>query len=217
MIRTCFAFFVAFSICNALATAKLVDELSSEQLQTLKGGQLVKKIEDVADNTWPRVTIYQTVRATPEEVMAVFIDYVNAKEFTPDVISSEIAKVISPKVKEVDYVVKVPLLANESYAVRNTLTSLGDASYRVSWTMLRSTYMKSGTGDFTVEPFNGGTLMRHTSLTEPGSKLVAPLKGFALTQVEKTVASLKNYIEKMKSSQPQKLNDLVSQLNAALK
>jgi len=211
------AFFVAVFVCSGSVAAKLADELTPAQLRTLESGKPVKKIENVAGVAWPRVTIYQTLHTAPEEAMAIYADYVNKKEFTPDVVSTEIVKTISPRIKEVNYVMKVPLLPNESYTVRNTLESLDAASYRVSWTMLRSTYMKSGSGDFAVEPFNGGTLMRQSSLTEPASKLVAPLKGFAITQMEKTLASLKSHAEKMKTSQPEKLDTLVSQLKAATK
>jgi len=212
------ALLVIFPACIGLTVAAgLTGGLSPEQLQALKSGQQVKQIEDISDSVWPRVSIYQTIAATPKQVMAVFTDYTNAKEYTPGVTSSEISKTISSQVKEVDYVVKVPFLADEHYTVRNTFKTLGSSSYRVSWTMVRSTYMKSSEGDFTVEPFNGGTLVRHRNLSSPASSLVTPLKAFALEQSSKTVASLKNLVETMKDTQPQQLDSLVTQFKTTIK
>ena len=96
-------FFLLAAVVCATAPriwAGLLDELDAADRAKVLAGQQVLLKEEVEGKPWPRVRVYQLVRATPEEVAAVFFDYDNSKTFVPDLLHSKISKKISPCVLE---------------------------------------------------------------------------------------------------------------------
>jgi len=198
-----------------LAVAGIRTELTSTQLNDLERGQQVVVKEEVEGRPWPRLRIYQKVAATPEEVLAVFCDYAQATTFVPDVIKSEISRMISPCVLEVDYQIDIPMLPDESYTTRNSLSSSGD-SYKVAWVLVRALQTKASEGTLRVEPAEGGALLCYTNLVTPGSSMAGLLRIPAIERMKTTVAAIVKKVEKQKAEAPAALQKQILRLREAL-
>ena len=212
-------YFLCLAACVAVlpaATAGLLEDLSRDQQLELEKGDLIVLEQDIPGKPWPRVRIYKRIKATPEEVAAVFFDYDQAKTFIPDVLESKISKKIAPCVVEVDYEVNVPILSDEAYTALNEMKALGE-SYQVSWTLLRALQTKAAEGNLLIEPFeNGSSVIRYTNLVTPSSGMAKILKGPALFRMQKTVLAIGEKVEKQKSSHPLQLATQVARLREAL-
>ena len=172
--------------------------------------------QDFSGKPWPRVRIYKRIKATPEEVAAVFFDYDQAKTFIPDVLESKISKKITPSVMEVDYAVEVPILSDEVYTARNEMKALGEG-YQASWTLLRALQTKAAEGNMLIEPFENGTsVIRYTNLVTPSSGMAKILKFPALSRMQKTVLAIGQKVEQQKSKNPAELAAQVARLREAL-
>lgn len=195
----------------------LLDELDHGQREAVLAGGQVMLQEEIAGKPWPRVRVFQTVQATPEEVAAVFFDYENAKAYVPDLLHSRISKTVSPCVLEVDYEVDVPILADEAYTARNELRALHGGGFDVSWILLRALQTKGAEGNLRIEPHGeGGSVIRYTNLVTPATGMAKILKTLALARMEKTVAAIANRVESQKKNHPRDLARQVAALREAL-
>lgn len=196
--------------------AGILDDLSKEDQARLKNGRQVVASESLEGYPWPRVRVYQKVDARPEELMAVFFDYEKSKDFVPNCEKSEISKRIDRRTFEVDYLVNVPIFADEAYTVRNQL-SRSRNPMKVEWKVLRATSILESEGSLLVEPLgDGGAVLCYTNLVKPASSVAAILKGVALGQMKDTVKAIVEQVEKQKSENPDTLAQQLERLEAAL-
>lgn len=175
------------------AQAGVLNDLSSDDQARVKSGRQIMTSEPLDGYPWPRVRVYQTVNASPREVMAIFFDYDNAKNFVPNCEKSAISKKINARTFEVDYLVNVPILPDEAYTVLNELSGSSDC-LRVDWRVLRATSIKESEGELVVEPLGRGSVLRYTNLVKPGSRAAGLLKGIALGQMKDTVNAIVNQV-----------------------
>jgi hypothetical protein len=214
-LRSCVAL-AALWAASGLQAGGLIDALAPADAARVRAGGQVLVTEDVSGLPWPRARIYQAVEATPEEVMAVFFDYDNACDFVPNCQKSKISKVIDPVTCEVDYVVAVPILADEAYTARNSLHAEEGGRLVVEWSVLRASSIKSSMGSFTVEPFGEGSILCYKNLVEPSSQAAMLLKGVAMGQMRDTVSALVAQVKRKRADQPGKLQAQVGRMRAAL-
>ncbi|MEI6280091.1 MAG: hypothetical protein WCQ16_12025 [Verrucomicrobiae bacterium] len=201
-----------------LRAESLLNDLDKAQLYQVTRGTQVVTMESVEGKPWPRVKLYQRVRATPEEVAAVFFDYRNAKGYIPKVFKSDISRHISPCVLEVDYGIDVPLyLPDEFYTVRNSLTAGEDGSYCVTWILLRALQTKASEGNLRIECFHDGSVLCYTNFVTPSSAMAGLLKLFAIEQMRNTVQAIVHQVEKLKRENPEALKQEVLDLQEALR
>lgn len=196
---------------------EIVKELNSGQVSDVKKGTQVVITEDIEGKPWPRVRVYEIIRASPEEAVAVFTDYNGAKGYVPNLLKSEVAQRLSAVVADVDYGLDVPILPDEFYTVRNTLKFSPPDCYRVDWKLLRAVQTKDSVGAFRVEPFEGLTLLCYENLVTPGSSMAPLLKGHAIKQMKQTVDAIVRQIEKQKTSNATDLQRQVEALREAVK
>ena len=210
---------IALIACARLLSAEsLLDDLDKAQLDQVARGEQVMIKQEVEGKPWPRVKLYQKVRATPEEVAAVFFDYREAKGYIPKVFKSNISNRPSPCVLDVDYGIDIPLFfPDEFYTARNSLTADGDGSYCVSWVLLRAIQTKASEGSLRIEGFQDGAAIRYTNLATPGSAIAPLLKLLAVEQLKDTVHAIVRQVEKQKRENPEALKQEVSSLQEALK
>ena len=204
-------------IPGQLHAYSLLDDLTESQKNTVEsGGQIVIE-KEMPDKPWPRVIVYQRVKATPEEVAAVFLDYENAKSYIPDVLGSTISKSISPKISEVDYWVDVPILPDEHYTARNEISKPENNVYVISWKVIRALQTKDAEGHLRIEALPSGfSVIRYTNLVTPGSSMAKILRTPAIERMKKSVHSIVNHTEKQKSLHPTELAKQVAALQAAI-
>lgn len=199
-----------------LRAGDLATELTSSQMMQIKKGSQVIRVEDVDGCPWPRVTIYQKVKAEPEEVAAVFFDFEDSKRFIPNVLKSEISRQVFPHVLEVDYAINIPIFPDEYYTVRNTLSQPAPKCYGISWKLLKAVQTKDSVGSFHTEPFEEGTLMRYQNLVTPGSSMAGLLRRVAIGQMEDAASAIADRAESLKKSNPDQLVPKVRKMQAAL-
>jgi hypothetical protein len=208
-------FFLLVAVIGATAAkgfAGLLDELDASDRAKVLAGHQVALQEEVEGKPWPRLRIYQLVRASAEDVAAVFFDYDNSKTFVPDLLHSKISKKISPCVLEVDYEVEVPILADEAYTARNVLKTTDDGGYRVSWNLVRALQTKDATGHLRIDPHGEGeSIICYTNLVTPSSGMAGILKKIGISRMKKTVEAMVRQIQNQKSNHP---NDLARQVAA---
>lgn len=197
------------------AQANPAPELTPAQLAELQSGRQVVLLEEVSGQPWPRIRIFQIARAKPEEVAAVFFDYTNAKDYIPKLLKSEISKTLSPCVIEVDYGIDVPLLADEFYTARNSLTERS-GTYRIEWTLVRALQTKASEGSLRIERLGNDSLLCYTNLVTPGSRMAGILRIPAIDQMKNTVAAIVRQAESQKNANPADLRRQVTLLRAAL-
>jgi hypothetical protein len=198
-----------------LAQAGLFSDLSTADQNKVKAGEQVMTTEILDGYPWPRVRVYQMIKATPREVMAVFTDYNNACQFVPNCLKSKISKNVNPLVTEVDYVIDVPMLADEAYTVRDTLSAAGGGALVVSWKMLRATSIEESAGNLHAEPFGAdASIIRYTNLVKPSSVAAPLLKGVAMSQMKDTVQAIADQVEKVKPTPGMKAH--LGRVDAAL-
>jgi hypothetical protein len=201
--------------CPVLLASSLLEDLDAKQVAGLASGDQIVILCDVEGKPWPRVQVYQKVAAAPNEVAAVFFDYKNAKSYVPKILKSEISRQVSPCVAEVDYGIDVPILPDEFYTARNTLTR-DESGFVVSWKLLRALQTKDSEGNLRIEPWEDGSVIRYTNLVTPGSRMAGLLKSIAIGQMKDTVNAIATQAGRQKSQNPEDLKAQVRALESAL-
>ena len=204
--------------------AQAVHELTPEQWTAIDAGKDVVMTWTVSSSSWPRACVFRYVDATPEEAAAVFTDYERHVAYIPDLTKARISRVIDPATVEVDYRLRVPIVADEDYTVRDHVSSAGDTSYMVEWTLVRATTTKATEGSIRFEPHRlatsarAGTLMAYCNLVTPGSRLAGLrfVRSRALSQVRETARAVGDEVSRQRVSDPQRLAAEMRVLRAAL-
>lgn len=184
---------VLSALLMAVAAGANAQGLDAIQRAAIDSGRQVVVLEKVPGSSWPRVSVYQFVPGSTEEAAAVFADYERHVSFMPNVKRSSISRTLDSGTVEVDYVLNVPIVSDESYTVRDHLTSSGpdsgssERSYRVEWTLVRASSTKSADGEARFEPHGDGTLMTYRNLVVPGSRLAG--LGFIRNRAQREVAA----------------------------
>ena len=169
--------------------ASMVDELADSDRAKLENGQAVLVTVDKPGATWPEVRIYRKVKATPEGVTKLFLDYENAGSFIDNLESAVVEKQPDANTKDVRYTVKLPVLFTISYLVRNRYEKTPEG-YTVHWNLLESIFAKSAVGKLRVEPHGDMAVICYANHVEPATKLVAGLRGHAIKEASNTVDAI---------------------------
>jgi len=94
--------------CAAPAAAAMIDELSPADQAKLQAGQNIVTTIDKPGATWPEVRIYRKVKATPQGVTDLFLDYENASSFIDNLESAVVENQPDAQTKDVRYNVRLP-------------------------------------------------------------------------------------------------------------
>ncbi len=174
---------------SAPATGAMVEELSAADRSKLEAGESVLITVEKPGATWPEVRIYRKVKATPEGVTALFLDYENANSFIDNLKSAVVENEPDANTKDVRYTVKLPVIFTISYLVRNRYEKTPEG-YTVHWNLLEALFAKSAVGSLRVEPHGDITVICYTNHVEPATRLVAGLRGHAIKEASNTVDAI---------------------------
>ena len=189
LMRKLIPFVVVVLLASSPARAEMLSELSPADLAKLESGDNVLTTIEKPGATWPEVRIYRKVKATPQGVTELFLDYENANSFIANLKSAVVEKEPDANTKEVRYTVKLPVLFTISYLVRNRYEKTPEG-YTVHWNLLESLFAKSAVGKLRVEPHGDTAVICYANHVEPATKLVAGLRGQALKEASKTVDAI---------------------------
>jgi hypothetical protein len=202
-----------------------MDTLTAEQRALIERGRQIFVTEQIPGSPWPRARAYHYIDATPEEAAAVFTDYERQTTYIPGVKKSKIARVIDARTAEVDYTQAIPVLADEHYTVRDSLSAdSAAASYRVDWVLVRASSTKGAVGNARFVPYRNertgrdGTLFIYSNFVTPGSRLAGLgfVKARALRQMRDAVSAVVRQVEVERRTNSALLERQVAALRAAL-
>ena len=164
----------------------------------MEAGELILKTKDVAGSSWPEITIYSFVAATPIEAMGIFsaLDY--QQFYVPNIIKSKPIKHISATEVLTEYEMFVPFpLANAHYT-HGSIVHQFDEDYQLTWYKVQSTSTEIASGSAYFAPYKKGTLFRYISYIKPKSILGSFVKKIMLKDVQKSILSIRDHIDKLK-------------------
>lgn len=204
------------------APARLIDQLSPENQAALKeeGVQIV--FTQNQPGPWPKITIFQKIKATPEECMAVFSDFELQEKYIPRMVSSKIINRPDALTADVESVLDLPRpFGSESYVMRERIGSysLGgiELGYRTDWELVRSTSFRDAEGKAMFEEFDGGTLMFYQNGIYPSNPLAGAVKKEAIKGMRQSASAIRGQIEKEKAEQIPLLVRQIEQLRESLR
>lgn len=212
-------------IALALEAQTTSAQLTSEQRRLLDAGEQVFVTRDSATKPWPMAWVYEFIDAAPEEAAAVFADAERQVDYVPDLKRSRIVRRPAPSVVDVEQEMRVPLVADEWWEVRDTVSAQDDGSYRIAWTLLRARSTKSSVGYAHFEPYRNtvtgrdGTLLTYHNFAIPGRGLAGfgPIKRHALKKVRETARALRDQVERERGQHSELLAEQVAALREMLR
>ena len=181
--------FLTLLATAAASPASMVNELNTQDRAKLESGGNVLIAVDKPGATWPEVRIYRKVKATPQGVTDLFLDYENADSFIHNLKSAVVENEPDGNTKDVRYTVKLPVLFTISYLVRNRYEKTPNG-YTVHWNLLESLFAKSAVGKLRVEPHGETAVICYANHVEPATSLVAGLRNQALKEASNTVDAI---------------------------
>lgn len=213
------------------ACAPATSGLDSSARARLDADGTLLVTERVPDSPWPRVIVYRFIDATPEEAVAVFADYARHASYMPNLAYSRV-HVIDDTTADVDYQLRVPLLPDERYTVRDRLRRYtvpgmqaeSATSYQVTWSLVRASSTRAADGDARFEPCASrrlarrGTLLIHRNLVVPGFRLASLgfIRARAIAQARATADAIAAEVERERNQDAALLGREVAALRAAL-
>lgn len=170
---------------------------SGPELEKLKAGKLIKKVEDLKGEIWPRITIQVVIPHTPKANMEVFDDFERQKDFIPDMISAKVIRKLENNAYDVAFEMEMPWpISNTKYVTRNTIRQNGN-DYRIDWHLIKSNQMKATTGSVIFQALGEDkTIFTYVSHITPDSEFASMFKSRVSEDVEKTVKIIMKHLEK---------------------
>jgi hypothetical protein len=200
-VRKLFLLFAASAALSTASHAAIAEELSEQDRSKLESGQSVVTTMEKPGATWPEVRIYRKVKATPQGITDLFLDYENAGSFIENLESAVVEKKPDANTKDVRYTVRLPVLFTISYLVRNRYEKTPNG-YTVHWDLLESLFAKSAKGSLRVEPHGDTAVICYANHVEPATRLVAGLRGQAFKEASKTVDAIVKEAERRHAAAP---------------
>jgi hypothetical protein len=181
---------------KACLASPIIDEMKGENAAKIERGESVVSTIDKPGATWPEVRIYRKVKATPEEVTALFMDYPNASSYIENLDSAVVENSPNPETKDVRYTVRLPIISSISYLVRNRYEKTPEG-YAVRWRLLEPPFAaKSAVGSLRVEKHGEESIICYANHVEPATSLVSGLRGLAVKEATKTVEAISKEAER---------------------
>jgi hypothetical protein len=212
-------------VATSLHAQTTSTELTADQRRLIDAGEQVFVTRDSAKTPWPMAWVYQFIEAQPEEAAAVFADAERQVDYVPDLKSSRVIRTTAPGVIEVAQEMRVPIVRDEWWEVRDTVSAHDDGSYRIAWTLVRARTTKSVTGYAHFEPYRNaltgrdGTLLTYHNFAVPGSGMAkfGPIKRHALKKLRETARALRDHVERVRLQQPELLAKQLAALSEMLR
>jgi len=197
--------------------AQIYSELNDLQKAALQKGDQVFVTENIG-HSWPKVTVYQRIEATPEESMAVMADCDRHVNFFKGILKSKVTQYIDISTFIVDYTLHLPWpFSDENYSLKNHLSQINNRStYLLTWNMVRADTTQNIQGNVRFEELGSGTIMAYQNLVVPDSGFASVIKNQAIQSVKDAAKSLSKQIQNEKLSDPALLQRQIHHLRNAL-
>ena len=178
---------------------------NEKEHQAFNSGQIVTRKQNVNKSSWPRLTFYFLINATPLESVSTFAAFEHQKNYVPELLESMVVNQISPVVVDTKYKMNLPWpLSDSEYVHRTHLKTLDVNTFRVDWTMIESDTAEKVEGFAEFYPLSGKTLCKYQSFINPKSFLAGLFKKTMIKDVKASLEAIRNEIMRVKSSPEKK-------------
>jgi hypothetical protein len=205
------------------ALASMFEQLPADDRARLERGEQVVRTQNLAGSSWPAVTVYQMVEASPEEAMAVFTDFGSHASVLRDccgVLQSVVRDAAvggDTRVLRVFYEVRVPVVSNDEYELIQVMSKGDDDTYLVSWRKAGSGGHSEGiTGRAQFEPHDSKTLYYYYNFVKVNAFGASLFSGWAVDRAKAGVDAMSKHIEQMHANGGNALDAEITRLRAAL-
>jgi hypothetical protein len=194
-----FLLLLLLPILSMAQKAPIQSELTSADWETLKNNDVVLKVKDIPKSSWPEITLFILIDATPIESMGIFsaLDY--QKNYVPNVIKSKPVKNISPTEVLTEYEMHVPFPLGNPVYTHGSIVHKYDEDYELTWYMFESSSTEEVKGSAYFTAAQGKTLFRYKSFIRPKSIFGSFVKSFMLRDVKATIFAIRDHILKLKN------------------
>jgi hypothetical protein len=182
----------------SLSAFALRTNLTAADLEKLRKGQELEKVEELKNEVFPRVTLINIIPHTPKENMKTFTQFENHKKFIPGVTKSKIVKVNGNQT-DVFFEMKMPIVKNTKYTTRHTIVYEGNNAI-LTWDLVKSEQLKNTKGMMMFEEFEGKTLFTYVTHVTPDSSMAWTVKGRVVPDVKATMKEVRSYLAKTAGS-----------------
>jgi len=197
-------------------------ELSAAQIDSVAQGTAVVQTREVPHAPWPRIRIVLFIAATPEEGAAVLSDYQHQPDYMKQLIWARVASRPNRSTAEVTFRYRVPIAPDIEYTVLDSVASIGDGGFEVSWRLVRSEALSQAEGSAKFLPWRNphtgvdGTMLLYEHFVVPRSSLarLAPDR-MARRDVMAATRAIAGEIERERSHDASRLTKQVQALRLA--
>ena len=197
--------------------SSLWNGLTPHQQGVLNSGKQVLIEEEVPGSPWPKLTIYQQVKATSADVAAVFWNSELDTKYLPNCKSARIQARPSPNIHEAEFTLRMPLfLPDELYVSRIMIKSPQPECYEITWKVLESRYSKQCNGVIRIEPRRDQALFSYQNFVNPRSNFAGLLRWSAQASIVDSVKALVRQVETEKKKSPELLATQLQAVELAL-
>lgn len=197
--------------------SSLWNGLTTQQQGVLNSGKQVLVEEEIPGSPWPRLTIYQLVKATSADVAAVFWNSELDTKYLPNCKSARIKARPSPNIHEAEFTLRMPLfLPDEFYVSRIMIKSSQPECYEITWKVLESRYSKECNGVIRIEPRVDEALFSYQNFVKPRSNFAGLLRWPAQASIVDSVKALVRQVESEKKKSPELLATQLQAVELAL-
>lgn len=209
-------FFLLMTIKTMKITSAEVKKwsLNPSEQERVEKGELVLQTSDSPHFVWPVVEVFGLIQnVRPIESLAIYADYLNQKNYVPQMIKSQVEEELSPLSILVSYSMKMPWpVPNTHYKTINTMTfDRQHKAYQLEWKQTESNQTKSSDGFiiFYPHPNQRDTLFLYQNFIVPDSALAKWFKEKFLSDTLQTLKVILDHIKETKKSSPQEMQDKV--------
>jgi len=189
-------------------------------------GRVVVLQRDVEGAPWPRMRLFRSIDATPEQSVAMLADYEHQRDYNVDLKEARIARRLDAGRTEVffKYASNFPFISDVSYTVLEQVERGADGSYRIGWSLLQGTKLKSIQGSARFSPWTNpatgrsGTLLTYDSFVVPAFRFASlgAVRAKAVENMRAAVDAIAIEVERERSRDHARLEGQVTALRAAL-
>lgn len=167
----------------------------------LRSRNFVVKKKNINKSSWPELTIYFEVDASPLETVSLFIAYEYQRSYIPNLLKSDVIKQPSPVEVYTDYEMYMPWpISNSKYVHSTKLIQKDQSTYRVEWFMVSSNSAKIVKGSAELYPLNGKTIFKYKSFIKPKNFLAGLFKKTMIEDVLTSLTAIRDEAEKVKAT-----------------
>ena len=185
--------FIASAFLSLSAFA-LRAPLTPAELEKLKKGEEITKVEELKGEVFPRVTLIKLIPHTPKENMKVFADFENHRKFIPNLVKSKIVRT-EGNVTDVAFEMEMPIVKNTKYTTRHWVKYEDDAAI-LTWDLLKSDQLKKTKGTVMFEELDGKSVFTYVSHITPESSLAWTVKSRVVPDVKENIKAVREYLSR---------------------